>query len=398
MWHHTSRAKDYELSNDFPERRPAGSVGNVAVIGTRGYPSYYGGFETAVRQLAPYLSDAGWSVTVYGRDGATREDDPKRDPRVVTVETAGLEKKSLSTLTYGLTAVLDTIRRRPDVALVMNVANGFWLPLLTAFRIPTVVNVDGLEWERAKWGRLAKLVFKIGAKMTARFGNILVTDAKEIQRRWLQDFGRNSTFIPYGGEVVGDLPLEDGLTHRGYVLIVARFVPENTVSEFFDAAEQLAVKYRVVIVGASGYGGPLDERAKTLDARFDNVTWLGHIRDDARLFSLFQHAGAYFHGHSVGGTNPALVQAMACGAPVVARDTVYNREVLGDAALFCLPTASDIAAVVSAALDDAENSDKRGQQAKRRAGEEYSWSKVCGAYEEVLRASMSPATSRLAKR
>lgn len=386
------------MSSDLPGQRSAASVRSVALIGTRGYPSYYGGFETAVRKLAPHLCDVGWSVTVYGRKGATRADDPLLDPRVETIETAGLEKKSLSTLTYGLTAVLDTIRRRPDVALVMNVANGYWLPLLCMFKIPTVVNVDGLEWERAKWGPAAKLVFKIGAKMTARFGTTLVTDAKEIQRRWSLDFERESVFIPYGGEVVDELPLEQGLVHRGYVLLVARFVPENTVNEFFDAVEQIAHHSPVVIVGATGYGGELDDRAKFLEHSLDNVRWLGHIRDDARLFALFQHAGAYFHGHSVGGTNPALVQAMACGAPIVARDTVYNREVLGDSALFCSPTPGAISEVILSALSDVEGSDRRGSQAKSRAIEEYSWDSVCAAYDGVLRDTLNRSNPVLVSR
>ena len=103
---------------------------SVAVLGTRGYPSYYSGFETAVRKLAPYLASTGWDVTVYGRPGATRPDDPERDTRIVTRVTRGLETKSASTLSYGLTSVLDAAAHRPDAALVMNVANGYYLPLL----------------------------------------------------------------------------------------------------------------------------------------------------------------------------------------------------------------------------------------------------------------------------
>src|SRR3954447_19294556 len=100
----------------------------VAIIGTRGYPSYYGGFETLIRTLAPYLVERGWNVTVYGRAGATEPDDPRRHPGVGTVDTAGRESKSLSTLSYGFTSSLHAAVRRPDVALVMNVANGYWLP------------------------------------------------------------------------------------------------------------------------------------------------------------------------------------------------------------------------------------------------------------------------------
>ncbi|BDZ48172.1 hypothetical protein GCM10025867_04130 [Frondihabitans sucicola] len=171
---------------------------SVALLGTRGYPSYYGGFETAVRKIAPFLAESGWDVTVYGRDGAIRDDDPGRDPRVKTRITRGVETKSLSTLSYGLTAVFDAARRKPDVALVMNVAHGFWLPLLKLRGVPTLVNVDGIEWERAKWGTLAKLVFRAGARTTAWWGSRLVYDAVAIADYWKERFGVDGVFIPYG--------------------------------------------------------------------------------------------------------------------------------------------------------------------------------------------------------
>jgi glycosyltransferase involved in cell wall biosynthesis len=371
---------------------------SVAIIGTRGYPSYYGGFETAVRKLAPYLVDSGWDVTVYGRHGSTRDDDESRDLRVETVVTSGIESKSLSTLSYGLSAVLHAIRRKPDVALVMNVANGFWLPLLRLRGIPVVVNVDGIEWERAKWGRLAKGIFKLSARFTSWFASTLVADAAEIQRRWKQGFSRESVFIPYGGDIPAPLPLESNLEHRSYVLLVARFVPENTVAEFFEAAELLAPTTRVVIVGSSGYGGPFDERAAELAHKYENVQWLGHVSDDRRLLALWQHAGVYFHGHSVGGTNPALVQAMACGAPIVARDTVYNREVLAAGAEFVTPEPVAIASAVSELLADSELQSSLSSLSLERAREHYSWELVCRLYEETLVESVDGLSARKSSR
>lgn len=369
----------------------------VAIIGTRGYPSYYGGFETAVRRLAPFLADRGWGVTVYGRPGATHDQDPTLDDRVRSVMTKGAETTSLSTLSYGLTSVLHAMIHKPDVALVMNVANGFWLPLLKFRGIPTVVNVDGIEWERAKWGRLAKAVFKFGAWMTSKWADDLIADSHAIADRWQTDFGRTSRFIPYGGDVPGQLELEEGLEHRGFILMVARFVPENTVVEFFNAAEELATSYKVVIVGSSGYGGELDERAAALAANNENVLWLGHVSDDMRLHALWQHAGAYFHGHSVGGTNPALVQAMACGAPVVARDTVYNREVLAETATFVSPDTASIVSALGDAMRTANDYD--ASEIVQRAEEHYSWGGVCAAYENALLSQLkeTPALAEASK-
>jgi glycosyltransferase involved in cell wall biosynthesis len=357
----------------------------VAIIGTRGYPSFYGGFETAVRVLAPYLIEDGWDVVVYGRPGATSEDPSAADLRVKTRTTRGLETKSLSTLSYGLTATVDAAIRKPDVALVMNVANGYWLPLLRARGIPSLVNVDGIEWDRAKWGRAAKAIFRGGAFMTARSASRLVYDSVEIGRRWKTDYGVDGEFIAYGGNEPSALPLEQGLSHRDYILMVARFVPENTVVEFMEAAETLSRRWKVVVVGSTGYGGDLDNKMRKLDSEHENILWLGHVSDDDRLFSLWQHAGAYFHGHSVGGTNPALVQAMACSAPIVARDTVYNREVLGPDAIFCEPTPAAIVHKISALMESPELQEETSSRALARSRAEYTWDLICSKYSAALR-------------
>ena len=354
---------------------------NVAIIGTRGYPSYYGGFETLVRHLVPYLAERGWNVTVYSRHMPPKEE---LEDGVVVRKTPGLETKSLSTLSYGLTSTVHAARNNFDVALVMNVANGFWLPALRRAKIPSVVNVDGIEWERAKWGRLARSIFRTGAKLTARSATTIVCDSTAIQTYWSQKFGRASDYIPYGGDKVSRAEVPAGLVSRKYILIVARFVPENTVVEFFEAAETLSRTYDVVIVGSSGYGGPLDEHVENLCKKNARIKWLGHISNDEQLYALWHHAGVYFHGHSVGGTNPALVQAMACGAPVVARDTVYNREVLGDAGIFVEPTASAISGAILSLMADQTLVEGMTAAAQSRAESQYTWESVCDAYEKSL--------------
>jgi glycosyltransferase involved in cell wall biosynthesis len=356
----------------------------VAVIGTRGYPSYYGGFETAIRKLAPHLVNQGWDVTVYGRRDATPVDHCDADPRVVTRVTKGLETKSLSTLSYGFTAAIDAAARRPDVALVMNVANGYFLPLLRARGIPTLVNVDGIEWERAKWSPLARRIFRVGANCTARWATGLVFDALAIEKFWQDTFTVRGNFIPYGGEVPPVLPVPDGLAHRSYVLMVARLVPENSVPQFFEAVPAIAASHPVVIVGSSGYGGEWDDAARKLAERA-RVSWLGHVSNDELLLALWQHAGVYFHGHSVGGTNPALVQAMAAGAPILARDTVYNREVLGPTGEFVAADPDAIAKSVLQLMADKTKRNEASEANIRHAKQHYSWSKVCAEYERVLR-------------
>jgi glycosyltransferase involved in cell wall biosynthesis len=362
---------------------------SVAIIGTRGYPSYYGGFETAVRKLAPYLCDQGWEVTVYGRPGHTRPDDPEQDPRVKTIETRGIESKTLSTLTYGFSSVRSVVSRDFDVVLAMNVANGFWLGRLRRAGIPTAVNVDGIEWDRDKWSALAKRVFLLGARLTAKRASKLIFDAKAIAIRWQSDFHVDGTFLPYGGCERDELTDPLGLPRRRYVLLVARLVPENSIREFFDAVPAIQKIAPVVLVGTSGYGGELDDRAASLARQYENVQWLRHISDDDLLTSLWQNAGVYFHGHSVGGTNPALVQAMALGAPVVARNTVYNAEVLDDSEQLCDPTPSAIVKAVTETIENESFQEIKSRRNKLRARAEYSWPQVCAGYESVLRDLLS---------
>jgi len=360
---------------------------SVAIIGTRGYPSFYGGFETAVRHLAPYLSAHDWDVTVYGRSSESHiKPDAKVASAVRSVTTKGIESKSLSTLSYGATAAAHaSFRLKPDVALVMNVANGYFLPLLKSRNIPTLLNVDGIEWDRQKWGKAAKTVFKIGAHLSARYATELVFDAEAIGKRWRSEFHRDGVFIPYGGTNPGPLDAPLQLTSGTYVLVVARFVPENTISEFLIAAEEISKTAPVVIVGSSGYGGELDRTAAALSDRNENVRWLGHVRNDKLLFALLQHAGAYFHGHSVGGTNPALVQAMACGAPIIARDTIYNREVLGVDGLYVSPHPTAITGEILALLRSKSLQQRARDNALARSRAIYTWEAVCSSYEAQLR-------------
>ena len=167
-----------------------------AIIGSRGFPSTYGGYETLVRQLAPHLVRAGHrSVTVYcrkrdkGRRTWTSED-------VHCVATPGCDTKSLSTLTFGMTATLDASLRRFDSILVLNIANGFWFPVLRAARTPFAVNTDGIEWERGKWSRVGQATFRLGAWMTARNADALICDSHAIGSIWKERFDRRLDFYP----------------------------------------------------------------------------------------------------------------------------------------------------------------------------------------------------------
>src|ERR1700685_1384778 len=177
---------------------------NFAILGSRGFPSTYGGYETLVRYLARYLVQEGHEVTAYCRV----RDEGRRmwtTEGVRCIATPGYDSKSLSTLTFGMTATLDASFRRFDSILVLNIANGFWFPALRAAQTPFAVNTDGIEWERGKWSRVGRATFRAGAWMTARNAGALICDSNAIGAIWQEMFGRDSTFIPYGAPVLNNV-------------------------------------------------------------------------------------------------------------------------------------------------------------------------------------------------
>ncbi len=358
-----------------------------AILGGRGFPSTYGGYETLVRNLAPYLVQAGHNVTVYCRD----RDAGRRTwltEGVHCIATPGCDTKSLSTLTFGMTATLDASFRHFDSILVLNIANGFWFPILRAARIPFAVNTDGIEWERGKWSRLGRAAFRTGAWMTARNADALICDSKAIGDIWRERFGSDHIFIPYGAPVpdgVGRDRLENLMLGKGpYLLVVARLVPENHVELTLDALAVLDNEApHAVVVGSANFDSPTERRLRRMAAT-GRVTWLGHVDDQRLLTQLWAHSGVYVHGHSVGGTNPALLQALGAGAPALALDTPFNAEVLPfpeqrfprDAQVL----ANRIRSVI-ASRSLREDMAERGRSIVRAR---YSWDEVCRSYMKAL--------------
>jgi glycosyltransferase involved in cell wall biosynthesis len=359
----------------------------VAILGSRGFPSTYGGFETFVRRIAPALASRGHQVTIYCRDR------PVSGRRVWEVDgirciwSPGRDTKSLSTLSFGLTSHLDASFRSFDAALVLNVANGFFLPFLRSRQIPTALNTDGLEWRRGKWGTIARRVFYQGARMSARFADVLISDSKAIADIWQEEFSIGSTFIPYGADIAPDVGSDRvralGLAPTTYVLVVARLIPENNVDLTLDALATLR-SVPAVIVGSANYPSQLESRLTELDGS-GRLRWLGHVHDQDLLTELWANAGVYIHGHSVGGTNPALLQALGSGAPTLALDTPFNREVLENSEMVYPQDPDLLASKIEAVLGDQELRIRMQDYGRSVIATRYSWDAVIESYEAALR-------------
>ena len=369
----------------------------LAILGSRGFPSTYGGYETLVRYLARDWTQRGHDVTVYCR---TRDDGRSswRTEDVRCIWTPGRDSKSLSTLSFGATSHVDAAIRGYDAVLVLNIANGFFLPLLRARGVPTVVNTDGVEWERGKWGQVARRVFYRGAALTARFADGLVADSEAIARLWEREFSVSSTFIPYGAPVINDAGdtrvTALGLTPGAYVLVVARLIPENNVELILDALELMPKRVPAVIVGSSNYDSPLENRLRALDHR-GRIRWLGHVSDQGLLVQLWSNSGAYVHGHSVGGTNPGLLQALGAGAPTLALDTEFNREVIRHDDQMFTATPDDLADRMSELLGNPAIQRALADRGRAIVAERYSWDDVCVAYLDALEEACRKHTDAL---
>jgi glycosyltransferase involved in cell wall biosynthesis len=359
----------------------------LGILGSRGFPSTYGGYETLVRYLAPYLVRAGHDVTVYcrGRNGVQRtwlcED-------VRCIATPGRDTKSVSTLTFGLTATVDASFRRFDAMLILNIANGFWFPLLRATRTPFAVNTDGIEWERGKWSRAGRATFRAGAWMTARSADTLICDSHAIGDIWRERFNRESTYIPYGAPVLGNVA-RDRLTAAGiggepYVLVVARLAPENNVELTLDALDILGSDApRAIVVGSANFDSPIEARLRSMESS-KRVTWLGHVDDQELLAQLWAHSTVYVHGHSVGGTNPALLQALGAGAPTLALDTPFNAEVLPHSEHRFRHDARTLADRIHAVASSPALREAMAERGRAVIRERYSWDDVCRTYMNTM--------------
>jgi len=350
---------------------------------------HFTGFETAFGEIAPRLAAAGHEVTMYCRGGHYPSE--LRAPEYHGVKLRYVPSpggKNFSGLVATLfSSVHAIIFGRYDVFFFVNVGMGHHAALCRMAGARVVMNVDGLDWKRGKWGPVGRAYFKSAAHSAVRFCNRLVTDAQAMRQFYLDEFGKETTMIAYGAYVETserpDLVRQFGIEPRDYFLVVGRMVPENCADLVISGFLASGSAKKLVIVGGANYESEFHRRLKALAT--DQVIFTGHIHDQLLLKELFCNCYAYVHGHSVGGTNPVLLRAMGYGACILAHDTVFNREVAADAGLFFPADAEALAALMRRVENDpAVVSDLR-QRGPRRITAEYTWDKIAGQYEQLFR-------------
>lgn len=355
---------------------------HIAFLGIRGVPARYSGFETAAEEVGRRLVERGHAVTVYCRGRS-----PAREHlgmRLVHLPTVRL--KVTDTLVHTALSILHMQAHPPDAGVIFNAANAPLLPIARVRGVPLAVHVDGLEWQRAKWGPVGKRYYRTAERLAVRWADALIADARGIEQYYLEAHGATSTFIPYGAPILGDAGTERlapvRLTPGEFHLIVARFEPENHVDLMVRGYAKSRSPFPLVVVGSAPYSSRYTAEIRRLADADPRVRLLGGVWDQDLVNALYANATCYLHGHSVGGTNPTLLRAMGAGAPVLAFDVTFNREVLGETGLY-FETPDALAALIDAQEADLPSCAARGAAGQARAAALYDWDAVTTGYEQL---------------
>ena len=301
----------------------------IAIIGSRGYPYVYSGYETLVKELSERLVKSGNEVTVYCHRKLYNIK-PKKVNGVNLVYTPSLNSKVFSQLFNSFFSFIHVCFSKNDVVFVVNSANGPFGFLTKIFRKKTCINVDGLEWLRPKWKGLGSLYFKFASKLATIFYDEIITDSIEMSKVYNKKFCKKSNVIAYGSTMsqINDLDILEKffLKKNEYYLIVGRLIPDNNSKLIVEGFLKSNSNKLIVIVGDVPYNDNYANNIKLLSS--NKVIFTGYINDQVYLTTLYENCFGYIHGHEFGGTNPTMINALDLNCQILALDTVFNREML----------------------------------------------------------------------
>ena len=359
----------------------------IAMLGTRGVPASYSGFETCVEEVGARLAQRGHAVTVYCRQHhISYPEETYRGMRLVKLPT--VQNKYLDTIVHTLVSSAHALGQAFDVAMYFIVGNSPLTALPRLAGVPTAINVDGLDWRREKWPAPAKAYIRWAEWAATRVPHAVVTDSREVERYYLKRYGFQTTYIAYGSDLspvpAGSTLARWGLAPRRYVLFVGRLVPENCAHHLVEAFRSLPTDMRCVIVGDAPYAERYIAQLKaTDDAR---VVFTGYCFGEGYR-ELLSHAYAFVETSGVGGTHPAVTEAMSLGNCVIVNGTPENRETIGDAGLAYDGQVGGpaLSTVLARVLASPETVRDLGARAAQHAAERYSWDRVTDDYEALFR-------------
>lgn len=369
----------------------------IAILGTRGIPANYGGFETLAEELGVRLVERGHQVIVYGRKNNIRYRQPTyRGVRLVLLPT--IAHKYLDTVAHTFLSVCHLLFQDTEVVLICNAANSLFAFIPRLVGKKTAVNVDGIERQRRKWNALGRGWYRFSEWLSTFLPNAIVSDARVIRDYYRERYGKESFFIPYGAETkrveTRDALDRLGLEPGSYFLYVSRLEPENNALLVVQAFERVETEKRLVVVGDAPYACDYIAQLKTTsDPR---ILFPGAIYGTGYR-ELLSHAFCYIQATEVGGTHPALIEAMGCGCCVLYLDTPENREVAGEAGIAYGKSPRLLAEQIEAVLRDPALRRQSRQRCLHRIEERYRWDDVTAQYEQMFKQLVNPAAAQLAE-
>lgn len=370
----------------------------IALLGTRGVPANYGGFETFYEELGKRLVERGHDVTVYCRDSYYPD---KLDEYLgmKLVYLPNIKKKALDTLSHTFFSIIHAIRQPYDVYMVCNAANSpvLFIPRLLGKHI--AINTDGLEWKRGKWGKVARTYYKVCERISTLLAHRVVADSRGIQDYYSSEYHTATTFIPYGAylsesrkpELLEKLHIRPG----EYFLQITRFEPENNPLLTIQAYKQLDTNKKLVIIGGVPYESGYSRKIAEETVGYPNIILPGSIYDKELLNEIWCNSFAYIHGNEVGGTNPALLQTMASGCFTIAIDVSFSRDVLEDAGVYFGKNVQALANQMQWALENGQLLTYYKDRAIKRIRLHYSWDKVTIEYEDLFVEMVNGTSSKV---
>lgn len=358
---------------------------HLIILGIRGLPAAHGGFETFAERLAPYLKDRGWRVTVYcqgSASGERTEDEWNGINRIhIPVKCTG----SAGTIEFDIRCIRD-VERIDGAILTLGYNTGFLSAWLRARGRVNIINMDGLEWKRAKYSWAQRVYLWLNERLAAWSGTKLIADHPAIAEHLATRVSRSKILtIPYGSDEIVEadagLLASIGLEPDNFFTLIARAVPENSVLEIVQAFSLRPRGVKLALLG--GYDSSEPYQAAVLAAASSEVIFTGGIYDRPTLAALRYYSIAYLHGHQVGGTNPSLVEAMGAGNAVIAHDNVFNRWVAGASALYFTDMTTCAAAIEKVISEDVLRRNLRAA-ARQRWKLTFTWPEVLSMYSTSI--------------
>jgi glycosyltransferase involved in cell wall biosynthesis len=358
---------------------------HLRILGTRGIPAAHGGFETFAEHLALYLVRQGWRVTVYCQEDT--------GSGVTTDQWQGVDRVRIAVRTGGAagTVLFDWLATRhaartSDPCLTLGYNTAVFSALLRWRGVPNMINMDGIEWARAKWGPVAKIWFWLNERAGCWLGDHLIADHPEIKRHLATRTRADKiTMIPYGADELHDVPPAAlaplGLEPGAYLSVIARPEPENSLLEIVKAFSARPRGVKLVVLGR--YDDTNAYHRAVRAAAGPEVLFPGAIYDKACVHALRYHSLAYIHGHQVGGTNPSLVEALGAGNPVLAHDNPFNRWVAGPGARY-FGDANELDVALTVCLGSPQHLSAMATASKERFRQALTWQSVMRQYETLL--------------